>query len=664
MRKPIEHIESRDRDGIARSYDKHSEGQIKSPARQSIREKDLPKNEQEISDEDMEIVEDSDLDSDFEDGIQENSSGGEEKDDEKQKQNDVQEKFMNSKRKVNKNDTKGSENQKSKQFVSKKVYDEDKDAADGDEDDDDGDDDEYCDEGLDNDSEDEDEDEEAEYEDESDEDNDYRGNRSRRNKTQNRQSSRGREHKAGRGRPRKNAVSSLPASKRSERNKEDIRRHGDSRKSGQNLPPQFPEKQERYTTEQKATLKEQRANRIIPTPVVFEDEDEEDFPVRRAKLKSRNVILDDSDDNSFHAPPSTDTLSSKTICSPDEMSTKRKVLAAGISVSNANATIPQKDAQLDQNRTNTKESDLKKAPENTKTKANVQKTESSTKIEKQIPASKKPDPGLLGEVLTPEVATRGIHAKKVDPADLDDEDESEDEDDDNYAPESKGSSRRTVNRKEQSNSRQGKSDGKTVASANQRKTSPGVKRARDFQSPPVQRGRKKFAPEPKDIHCAITFVPANELPDIYIRLSDKLTQQERDCLRTYDVQTELINMSMETRFADEADPATAILEEMFERIRTEKMYLNILANAGADEMTKVAQAVARYNAFNESPGEVDKRSFMRGKHVWTEEEKKRYAEAFVKYFLKQKSNKRISEYVGNGMYTRSKKHSSKLWLGS
>eukprot|EP00002_Diphylleia_rotans_P036276 TRINITY_DN7979_c0_g1_i5.p1 TRINITY_DN7979_c0_g1~~TRINITY_DN7979_c0_g1_i5.p1 ORF type:complete len:126 (-),score=16.79 TRINITY_DN7979_c0_g1_i5:309-686(-) len=63
----------------------------------------------------------------------------------------------------------------------------------------------------------------------------------------------------------------------------------------------------------------------------------------------------------------------------------------------------------------------------------------------------------------------------------------------------------------------------------------------------------------------------------------------------------------------------------------------------------VQEVLNRYDEFYKSPSEEAKRGFRRGNHIWTEAEKKRYEEAFIKYYGNQMCNKKIAAHVGNGV---------------
>jgi len=74
---------------------------------------------------------------------------------------------------------------------------------------------------------------------------------------------------------------------------------------------------------------------------------------------------------------------------------------------------------------------------------------------------------------------------------------------------------------------------------------------------------------------------------------------------------------------------------------------------GSISVVRDAEVLRRYDEFLDSEEQQKQRSYRndsKARHIWTEKEVLRFKEAFQKYGNGPTSNRKIAEYIGNGVH--------------
>jgi len=144
-----------------------------------------------------------------------------------------------------------------------------------------------------------------------------------------------------------------------------------------------------------------------------------------------------------------------------------------------------------------------------------------------------------------------------------------------------------------------------------------------------------------------TCAPVNTLPFIFDRVMKALPQEQVHYYDIYEIQ----NLIVATALADDyetTDSQERIFETVHNTVLTDKKYSKIDMQSA---IARDAQVIASYNELMESEENKNLRSYRKeAHHEWTEEQVKKFFEAFKIYGYGPTSNRKIAEYIGGGIH--------------
>eukprot|EP01090_Pellita_catalonica_P020841 TRINITY_DN7637_c0_g1_i1.p1 TRINITY_DN7637_c0_g1~~TRINITY_DN7637_c0_g1_i1.p1 ORF type:complete len:535 (-),score=154.23 TRINITY_DN7637_c0_g1_i1:45-1649(-) len=150
----------------------------------------------------------------------------------------------------------------------------------------------------------------------------------------------------------------------------------------------------------------------------------------------------------------------------------------------------------------------------------------------------------------------------------------------------------------------------------------------------------------------LTAIPVREMPDVYTAILARLPVDKLNLYDKYAIQ----NLIVYTCFADDKfNDFNQIVEHVYNVVVADKTMKYFKYKENGDSAIGVRERdsdmLRRYNEFIHSDAQKEKRVYRNEEiRVWTEEEVARFKEAFKKHGYQPTSNRKIAEFVGNGIH--------------
>jgi len=122
----------------------------------------------------------------------------------------------------------------------------------------------------------------------------------------------------------------------------------------------------------------------------------------------------------------------------------------------------------------------------------------------------------------------------------------------------------------------------------------------------------------------------------------------------YEIQNLIVTCALEDAQFGGKGAGEALYRHVFNVVTTDDKYCKHQQEcAGSMSAVRDAEVLRRYDEFLNSPEQQKHRSYRndsKARHIWTEKEVLRFKDAFKKYGNGPTSNRKIAEYIGNGVH--------------
>jgi len=186
----------------------------------------------------------------------------------------------------------------------------------------------------------------------------------------------------------------------------------------------------------------------------------------------------------------------------------------------------------------------------------------------------------------------------------------------------------------------------------------------DTQEAPTQnrtkrrKKRKGYSQRPRTrtvyLPHTVTALPVNQLPELFERVMKALPPSKSNYYEIYEIQNLIVTCALDdTQFSGKG-AAEALFKHVYDVVTTDEKYCkHQQEGTGSISVIRDAEVLRRYDEFMEAPEQQKQRSYRNDskvRHIWTEKEVLRFKEAFSKYGNGPTSNRKIAEYIGNGVH--------------